>query len=392
MAPRKTTASADRNASRKTQDAAGDQAGLVALTTTLLAGAVTGAVAGLIDTADARHLRQETATPSPDEPRGHDDRIEPEQAPHILGASTADSDAAQVLRPDEAIRTDAAQVTNADPVTLPQIQETSSHQPAADAIVMSQAAATAGSSVSHIGEAPGATVRAPAADMASPNGAAALSSGGVADQLANVVSSIDPVGTHQTVSSLDDVSGRLDHAIAAINDGLTGSFAAIDTGQADIARTLDEVHETLDSKLGAALQQIDGHLSHVADTIEDIGASLTEVFTQTPVAMIPASILGADQDDRQPDGLLAKLFDTAAVLPSSEAGSPHMHDTAVAIVHNAAPNHTNVPVFSTDFQISEMASAIDALKIGFAGQPYAESSEGHDGPAGSHANLLHGLL
>jgi hypothetical protein len=371
MAPRKTTAEAGRGTSRKAQDATGDQAGLVALTTTLLAGAVTGAVAGLVEEADARNPRQEPATP----PAGAGS-VEPDQTRHANETPAGHDAAVGGLQPAEAARTDAlptpaaslqAAPVHAGPMIEPgpmtEPNPHAPHQPQADVGAISAMAEP--DLVSSVADVAGPTAHTTVAQTPSQGGSSAASGSAPADQHAALVSGFDAAGDGRATALLDHISGRLDDAIAGIGGG------------------------------DAELAQIDEVVSSVTDALGSVGDALNEAFAGTGVPAIPASILGAGRDARQPDGLLAELFDLETVAPSSGTGPAHRSDpgdTGLDLVHAGASGLAGPPAALSDFGLPDLTGAVDAVRIGFAGQPYSESPEAHDGPAGSHANLLHGLL
>ncbi|KRE04927.1 hypothetical protein ASE63_25285 [Bosea sp. Root381] len=106
----------------------------------------------------------------------------------------------------------------------------------------------------------------------------------------------------------------------------------------------------------------------------------------TTSSAVPATVLGADQDGRELDGFLARLFDAPQLIEA-----PDPQEGGVAEVGDSVDAEGLAPAGQDAF-MPELGGAIETVTIGFAGISYADAVDVQDGPSGSHANLLHGLF
>jgi hypothetical protein len=225
-----------------------------------------------------------------------------------------------------------------------------------------------------------------------PDGVSQTAAAGIAEPVGRLA---DTVGNDIGVSIARvaiDLSAALDKAIADIDAGLAGTIESIDGALAEVTDGLST--SDIGTQVTAGVAELETTLgrtlSQVSDTVGDLAQSLPALAA----AAIPATLLGASGEEKQPDGLLAKLFDSADAAVSPPIILPHAPtDSAPAAQDRAEAGHDAPSGGLVDVAFADLsAGAIEAVRIGFAGQSYAEAGDAHDGPAGSHANLLHGLL
>jgi Arc/MetJ family transcription regulator len=381
------TGIAGRHAGRPGQSQAADQAGLAALTTTLLAGAVTGAVAGVVEAREAMARDEPAREPA----------ASPDDAASLPGQGATADAAAQAAQPGDAAppasphehdsaraggeQIDHAVATNErSGVSQAPTADTDSEATQAAVSTLIPTTAAAGATIATLpGEAAEAAhgdEAAMAADVASPLLQAIVGSGGpgAAAGLADTVT-----------SAIDQALARLDADLGRISEGLAARPQEVVTS----------LQGTIDETVSALAAEATGHLETLSATVDDSLSATVETLQDAtdalPAALaIPATLLGADAEDKQPDGLLSRLFDkgenAAQTVPSANAGEPG------EAAFGGADAASGLAAPAGDFAMPDLAGGIEAVRIGFAGQSYADAPDAHDGPAGAHGNLLHGLL
>ncbi|WP_306225800.1 hypothetical protein [Bosea beijingensis] len=137
-------------------------------------------------------------------------------------------------------------------------------------------------------------------------------------------------------------------------------------------QTVGQLGETIaarvDTALSAATFKLDAALERLDHSLDTTLAKVTD---------IPQSLLGADHDAGSSGGLLATLFgnDGDPVAPAPE--------------QDHAPS---VTAGGLQIDLPYLASTVEAVKIGFSGQSYSDVGGDFDTSAGAHGSLLHGLL
>lgn len=108
---------------------------------------------------------------------------------------------------------------------------------------------------------------------------------------------------------------------------------------------------------------------------------------------IPPTILGADDTWRAPDGLLAELFDAPAFDTPGMATAPSTPPAVSlpTLAEAVAPVEQSIAGLTADAPVAVFDAAIEVVRIGFAGQSYADAVDAHAGPFSPHANLLQGI-
>lgn len=363
MAPRKMTAEMGRATSRKSLDGAADQAGLVALTTTLLAGAVTGAVAGVLEARDDGS----------------------NVLPHPGAGPARGEEAAASPDPAQAVPQDRPQ---------PSAKAEQAHDAPVDAATTDRSAAIDTDTVS----------------PATAYGAEHAASDDIALPLARTpLHSAEVAPADPAAPTPEPAANDIDHALARAESSGTSARSSenlVATPQGSIADRIDSVSDKVEAALDAGSAAL---TAHAMDTVAQITATLEDTLSQVSNSVhelteslpalaarpIPAVLLGADPEDRQPDGLLAGLFDSAedGVSPIALPQAPLLGTIAGGASEPAHQSAQDAPPAGlADFAMPDVFGAIDAVRVGFAGQSYSELADAHDGHSGTHGNLLSGLL
>lgn len=361
------TAAGDRHAGRPGQNPVIEQAGLAALTTTLLAGAVTGAVAGVVE------ARREMARDEPE--RDHSGLPDDASPARPEGAGPTPREPAQDAAAGDEKTVDGATHSAVDRAELPKTAAANDAGIGGERTVEAGVMALAPTSVAGAAAAASSGARADTADGGNP-----LVPGGAAAA---------PVQSNAGSGEPEPVMGFLGAQTGAIDQ----AFARLDADPGRIAESFaarpQEIAVQLSETIGATISTI---IAEAGGTIETLSAGLEETLSASadalqaatealPTALaIPVTLLGADVSDRQPDGILSLLFD-GAEEPAS-AGAP---------MSVQEPTETSTGG-GVDLALPDLAGAIEAVSIGFAGQSYTEAQDGHDAPGGSQAGLFHGLI
>jgi hypothetical protein len=358
------TAAGDRHAGRPGQNPVIEQGGLAALTTTLLAGAVTGAVAGVVE------ARREVTRDEPE--RDHSGLPDDASPTRPEGAGPTPREPAQHAAAGDEKTVDGATHSAVDRAEFPKAAAANDAGIGGERTVETGIAALAPTSAGVPAAATSAGGRADGGNPLVPGGAATA-----------------PVQSDSGSREPEPVAGFLGDQTAAIDQ----AFARLDADPGRIAETFaarpQEIAVQLSETIGTTISTI---IAEAGGTIDTLSAVLEETLSASADALqaatealptvlaIPVTLLGSDVSDRQPDGILSLLFD-GAEKPAS-AGAP---------MSVREPTETSTGG-GVDLALPELAGAIEAISIGFAGQSYTEAQDGHDAPGGSQAGLFHGLI
>jgi hypothetical protein len=377
MALKARTSDAGRQAQRTSLSAS--EAAAASMTATLLAGAVTGAVAQARD-----------ATP------GAADRT---QHP----ARGGDGPGVEATSPSQTGQAGAAAPIAAVPVAEKAAPETTR----ADATGESR-----GETVSP-GSGPGGASHARASDGAAIDDGRSVADGGLpAAEAADAVQAFPATaasartdGAGSPDASATDATSRPDAPAEAWRP------ASITDQTADLRETVEEMMSGAARDIAAQATSLESAVTRLGDAISaridataDALLADTKALTDT-IAAIPASVLGAnEQETDRPGDILpqimatieaaaAPLVNPVVALPSQpEALAANTIDLSKTVDDIAQAATAPLADAATSVDASDFGEAANAFKIGFAGQSYAEVGDLQDGAGLHHPNLLQGLL
>jgi hypothetical protein len=315
---------------------------LAATTGVLLAGAVSGAVAEVMaersrSEAAQMHLAERASEPaaSVQEPAAHSGMPaaaeKPVMEPTAAGTTQADPMALAVAVNEPVQGLDHSNETSIDaPTLMPSAIPGVIHQ---DERGTKAAVDTANGDVAQSDPAPARSV------IEAIGGSDAPDLGKAFEKLSTLVDSLE---TKQS-----QLSERLDHTVGQLGETIA---ARVDTALSMATFKLDAVLEKLD------------------DSSDTTFARVTD---------IPQTLLGAGHDAGRSGGLLATLFGDDGDPITPTPGDDHAPSVAAA---------------GPQIDLTDLASTVGGVKIGFSGQSYSDVAGDFDTSAGAHGNLLHGLL
>lgn len=341
-------------------------AALAATTGVFLAGAVSGAVAKVVDD----RARSDAAQVQPADPADDQSQLSHAAAPQspepndqsdtVAAIATADtaggvSSAAETFAADPAARGSdpAALQPHADARQEP-VQDIERGLPPSASHTVSTTTDTADVDVAHHVE--------------------AVSQPVVPEEQQDTSHNAPPA----TQPLIEAIAGSATSDLGQAFQKLTTLVESLETKQAQLTERLDQTVGTLGDAIEARVDTVLSEATTKLDTaLERLDGSLETTLAK--VTDIPQSLLGADHDAGSGGGLLATLF--------GDDGDPIALPTATP--EDDAPTSA---IAALNIDLPDLSSTIDAVKIGFSGQSYSDAGGDFDGPAGAHGNLLHGLL
>lgn len=341
---------------------------LSTLTTTLLAGAVTGAVVQAREAAAAQPAREAA----------------PARTPESQESIPAERSVGERMAPAPIDRfADGGEVAPAGDVRP---QDTGSEDPQAEAAALADTGAARASDDDAASDGP----------VAVATGVDGMSMTGVAPDAKPSAEPAPAVTSSDALSSVEmtappprDATATSSAAVSAFDERIEASVARL---REDAVRSSDAVG----SSAGEPLELLSGAMHSGIASLQAEAASLGEAlsdridsaFVAAEVA-IPASILGGSEtDDERPGDFLTRLIETLDAAPAVEA-------PFVAVLSPAAAPGSDVgstPDEGDPFQdVFDLGEAVGAIRIGFTGLSYTET-DAQDGPSPHNVNLLQGLF